>query len=137
MSNVRAMDPNVEQEWVPKIDRDLPRKEQFTIIYRALSRSKAAEIDDAQIRSITKGKRSEYKYLVSQADNKRLDLSIVDWRNLVYPDGHDSEGKFAPYSKENIDLIPPEILKEYVAFLTGRDRIAEEEDDTLGEATTE
>ena len=136
MSNVKAMDPNAQMNWVPKIDRELPVEEQLTIIYRPLKMSEEAEISDNQISQIQKGRKSQYKYLVSQADIKRITKAIVDWKNLEYPEGHESAGKPVPYCKENIELIPPEVRTEFVTFLTGRDRISDDEDDDLGEAET-
>ena len=138
MSNVLAMDPTVKLKWSPKIDNDLPEDERFVIIYNHLDMRKAAVVDDEQIRSIQKGKKtSEFKYLVGQADVKRLELSITGWENFIYPKGHPDADKPVPFAPSNITLIPPEIRREFVNFLTGRDREAEEDEGTdLGEATT-
>lgn len=140
MSNVRAMDPKAVFPWVPKCDRSLPAAEQFQIMYSPLDMRKEAEINDKQLRSITKGKKSEYEYLISQADIKRLELSIKDWKNLPYPENHPDaslRGKPCPFSIENITCIPPDIRKEYIDDITGRAKAAEAEEDeeaNLGEA---
>jgi hypothetical protein len=129
------MDPTAELSWVPKIDKDVPKKEQFTILYHPLDMRKEAKISDNQIKNIQKGRKSIYEYLVSQADISRMENSIIGWKNFDYPDGGEESGKPVPFSLENIAMIPPEIRREYVTFITGREREANEEDDELGEAT--
>ena len=131
MSKVVAMDPTAELKWVPKVDRELPEKDQLKILYHPLNMREDAKLTDEQIKSIQKGKRSEYRYMLQQSDIKRMEMTIIGWENFVYPDG-----KKVPYSLENIAVIPPEIRKEYVEYITGRTREAEEDDD-LGEAQTE
>ena len=77
MSKVLAMDPNVEQWWIPKTAKDEPENEQFKIQYKNLRAKEEALITDNQIESITKGKTSKYKYAVSSADLRRCELSII------------------------------------------------------------
>lgn len=133
MSRVLAMDPNATLKWVPKVDRDLPEKEQFTILYHPLDMRADAKFNDDQIRNITKGRKSKMEYLVNQIDVKRMEEAITGWENFDYPDG-----KPVPFSKENIATIPPEIRGEFVTHITGRDRAKDEEDsdgnEDLGEA---
>lgn len=124
------MDPTVESVWVPKVDRELPVKEQFQILYKPLDRRTEAKISDEQIQSDQKGRKSTYKYKLSQADNRRLDESITGWKNFNYPTTHpnaDLAGKPVIFSRENIDLLPPEVRVEFISFVTGRDRLDAEE----------
>ena len=135
-SNVRAMDPSAQYKWSSKLDKDIPPKERFTILYHPLDMHDEAAIADEQIKSKTKGRTSEYKYLMSRADIKRMELSIIGWENFYYPEEHEEmPGKEVPFSKENIGLIPQGVRAEFVDDLTGRDR---DEDDgiDLGEART-
>lgn len=139
MSNVTAMDPQTQLTWAPKCDKELPSEEQLKIYYNPIDMHKEAKISDAQIKSITKGRKSQYNYLIGQADVQRLVLAIVGWDNFNYPDGHEQAGKPCPYCKENITCLPPEIRQEFIEDLTGRKRLADEEDDNdegndLGEA---
>lgn len=139
MSNVRAMDPKSKLTWVPKVDRQLPESEQFKIFYHPLDMRKDAEITDRQIESISKGKRSKFKYLVSMSDVKRLELCTVGWEGLIYPDEHELAGQAVPFAVENITLIPSEIRREFIEDITGRKKEAEsddEGDEELGEAET-
>jgi len=136
MSNVLAMDPTVIMPWVPKVDNKLPKNQQLTIMYKQLDMKESALFDDDQIKNIQKKKTTEYKYLISQMDIKRIEATIKDWKNFKYPIEHpELSGKDVPFSLENITLLPPEIRREYVNFITGRDRDAEEGED-LGEAQT-
>jgi hypothetical protein len=134
MSNIRALDPTAQLTFVPKADTTLAEKEQLKIFYRVLSMKEEAEISDAQIRSMQKGKRSEYSFLISTADIKRMELSIKGWENFFYPDNHPTKkGGAVPFAIDNIGLIPQEVRREFVSKLTGRD----EEGDDAGEAKTE
>ena len=137
MSNIKAMDPSSKSKWVPKCDRSLPEAEQFTITYSPLRMKDEANISDDQIQSITKGKKSQYKYQLNRADVKRMELTIKGWDNFEYPTDHDDAGKPVPFSIENIELIPQEIRREYITDITGReneDDDEEEGDTNLGEA---
>jgi len=142
MSKVLAMDPDVKQWWIPKVEKDEPENEQFRIEYKNLRAKEEARITDNQIESITKGKTSKYKYAVSSADLKRCYLSITGWENFKYPEKHPKKaGENVPFSEENIEMIPPNIRSEFVTFLTKRDEIATDDDDgegeDLGDAKTE
>lgn len=142
MSRVLAMDPTVELWWIPKCDRDLPETEQLKIKYKNLSARQEAEINDQQIKSLTKGKTSSYEYRVSMADLKRCELTISGWEGLKYPPEHPTKANMdCPFSKENVGCIPPNIRSEFVDFITKRKEMAEDEEEasetTLGEATPE
>jgi len=134
MSNVRAMDPNSVARWSPKIDRDLPENERFTIHYKPLRMREEAEIADNQISQVTKGRTSQYSFLLNKSDVKRLERAIVGWDNLPYPAGHKNAGEVVPFSTENIEMIPPEVRQEVLEDLTGRKKLAETEEEELGEA---
>lgn len=134
MSHVLAMDPKAKMTWVPKVDRDLPVADQFKIFYNPLDIHRAAEISDGQMISMSKGRKQEYKFATSKMDVKRLEEMIKGWEGLKYPKGHEYEDKVAPYSLENITLIPEGIRREFLDDITGRDNIEGEDD--LGEAQT-
>jgi len=137
MSHITAMDPSVEYEWIPKQDRKLPKEEQLTVIYHPLDMRQEAEISDEQIKSMTKGKTSEQKYLISQADLKRMELSICGWKNFDYPEHHPEHGgQSVPFSKDRIGLLPQKVRADFVSFLTGRDDEDEDNPLNLGEAKT-
>ena len=138
MSKVLAMDPNVELWWIPKCDRDLPENEQFRLKYRNLTAREDASINDGMISSMTKGKRSEYKYRMSSSDLMRCELTIKGWEMFKYPLDHPTlANKDVPFTKENIGLLPQNIRQEYVSFITKRDEIEDDEGEDLGEAKTE
>lgn len=137
MSNVRAMDPTAILPWYPKCDVSLPIAERFTIMYSPMDMHQEAAISDDQLVSTQKGKESKSKYFMNKADVQRIELSIKDWKNLIYPDTHPDtglRGKSCPYSKENIKCIPIEIRKEFVEDLTGRNKETDDEGNSLGEA---
>jgi hypothetical protein len=130
------MDPKAILPWYPEIDKDLPEAERFTILYSPLDMRDEAQLNDGQIKTVIKGKKSNYEYKINQADVTRLEKSIKGWKNLDYPANHPNKelaGKPAPYCMENIALIPPDIRREYIDFLTGRNR--DEGEDDAGEAT--
>jgi len=136
-SNVRAMDPKARYNWSSKLDKDISPTDRFTIIYHPLDMHESAAISDEQIKSKTKGRTSEYKYLMSRADIKRMELSIIDWKNFYYPEDHEEfPGKPVPFSKENIGLIPEGVRAEFVDDLTGRNKDEDEDGIDLGEART-
>lgn len=138
MSNVLAMDPTVDLWWTPKCDVKLPENEQLRIQYRHLTAREEAEFSDAQIKSLTKGKHSEYRFLMSSTDLKRCHQTIKGWENFTYPPNHPTKaGKAVPFTDENIDMLPLKIRSEFVDFLTGRDKDDEEGGTDLGEAKTE
>lgn len=134
MSNIRAIDPSAEMEFVPKEDKDLPKSEQLTIIYKQPTMKQMAEINDDQILSKSKGKITNYQYLISRADIRRLEISIVGWKNFLFPKGHAKAEMPVPFSVENITMLPPNVRDEFVDHITGRKK---EEETELGEAVTE
>jgi len=134
MSKVLAMDPTVELFWIPDCDKDEEVK--LKIKFHYLTARDEAKINDQMIETMTKGKTSKNKYLISTADLKRCELSIIDWENFLYGEDHPTlAGKPVPFSTMNIGLLPPNIRSEFTSFLTKKDEIDDEEDDTdLGEA---
>lgn len=139
MSNVLALDPSVDQWFIPKCDKDLPEDQQFKIKFHYLDARDEAKINDAMIKSISKGKTSKYEYHVTSADLVRCEQSITGWEVFNYPTDHPDvakRGKPVPFSKDNIRLIPSNIRSEYCAFLTKRNEMPEEDEDEikLGEA---
>ena len=138
MSNITAIDPSVERRFVPKADVNLPVDEQLTLIYKQPTMSQMASVTDNQILSKTKGKTTDYKYLISQADIRRVELSLVGWVNFLFPADHPkTPNEVVPFSKENITMLPADIRDEFVNNLTGRDKDDEDKDDELGEAQAE
>ena len=137
MSNVLAMDPKTIIPWYPKIDRKLPVEERLTILHHVLDMHQDAELSDEQLVSRQKGKESKSNYYMNKADVKRLELSITGFKNLSFPKDYPDTmlaGKPCPFSIENITCIPIAIRKEYVEYLTGRDK-EDTEETSLGEAT--
>ena len=128
MSHVKALDPTAQYKWFPKVDLDLPEAERFTIIYSPLDMRIEAELADSQFESSQKGKNTKMKYLISQADVKRLERSVKGWKNLKDEDG----AKDVPFSVENIRCIPPDIRSEFVSHITGRDKIKLDEESEEG-----
>ena len=125
------MDPTAEREFVPKEDQKLPKEEQLVIIYKMPDMRKMAEINDNQILSKSKGKITNMQYLVSMADIKRLEISICDWKNFLFPSDHASADQPVPFDVKNITMLPPEVREEFIDFLTGKKK---EEETELGEA---
>jgi hypothetical protein len=132
MSHITAMDPTIEATWIPKVDRELAEKEQLQILYKPLDMRTEAKISDDQIQSFQKGRKSEYKYRISQADIRRLEETITGWKNFNYPANYpdtDKANKPVTFSRENIMMLPPETRLEFISFVTGRERTDAEDGD--------
>jgi len=109
-----GVDPTKVHDYIPKCERNLPKKEKTIFKVRKVGLEEAAEIRDGIYEISGLGKERKEKLKTGSVEVRVLKICLKGWENFK-----DDKGEDISFNIENFSWIPAEVRTEIADYCRG------------------